>query len=430
MSRLSRDPVVAPVDGFTHGGEGVARIDGKAVFVPGALPGERVRVAVVDDRKRWARARLVEVLEAAPERVEPPCPYVPDCGGCDLQHVSVRGQLALKTRVVREQLQRIGSFDDPPVAACVAVGPALGYRSSARMHADDDGRLGYHRAGTNEVVPIDACAILDDATQAVRDAVGDDSGAIGARFRTSSHGDRATVLTAGRDPLATDGIPEDVQVGLKSAIGDDVDPSPGVGGDDAVVARGRGVVTERVGDFDYDVDLDGFFQGSAAGASALVEAVMDDVAHVGDGVAGLEVWDLYAGVGLFTLPLADAGATVTAVEVDERAVDLLVVNADRAAVADRVDAGADDVAEFVTRPQPDLPDIVVLDPPRTGAGSGVVEAIADFDPAMVVYVACDPAALARDARSLADTGYRLEAARPFDLFPMTHHVEVVARFVR
>lgn len=416
MSRLPIHPLEAVVDGFTHGGEGVARVDGKAVFIPGALPGESIRFEVDDDRKRWARGRLLEVLEPSPDRVEPPCPHADTCGGCDLQHVSPDGQLALKTRVVTEQLERLGRLEDPPVHDTVAVGPSLGYRTVARLHADDDGRLGFHRAGTTDVVPIDVCPVLTDGAQAVRAAVGDDTGAADVVVRATSTGDRATVLRPGPGPLH---LPTIDEVG-GAPLGLQFEQPDG----STVTARGDGTVTEHVAGLDFTADVDGFFQTTTAGAEALVAAVLD---VLGD-VDGLIAWDLYAGVGLFSLPLARAGARVTAVDGVARAVEHLDANAERAGLDDRVAAATMDVAEFVSRDHDAPPDVVVLDPPRTGAGTDIIADLVRHAPGDVVYVACDPAALARDARALVDHGYRLRSAQPFDLFPMTHHVEVVAHF--
>lgn len=445
MARLPRTPVDAVVDGFTHGGDGVVRIDGKAVFVPGALPGEHVRVQVVQDRRRWARARLVEVVEAAADRTIPPCPHARDCGGCDLQHVTPAGQLRLKTRVLREQLQRIGGIADPPVADCISVGPSLGYRSTARLHADDQGHLGFRRAGSHEVVPIDVCPVLDDATQAVRAAVGDSTGAAQVQVRATNVGDRAAVLEAGDEALVIDEVPDDVQIAV-ARTSRDVDESVGTasgGGSGPAMVRGSGIVTQRVGDHDLDVAVGGFFQVSVAGAQALVREVLHACrggpgGSTGDGpsLAGHDVWDLYSGVGLFAVPLAVAGARVCAVEVDARATELCRGNAARAGVADRVAATAMDVRDFVQHEvaaSPDhvaRPDLVVLDPPRVGAGKEVMTALHALAPTLVVYVACDPAALARDARTLVELGWHMADVQPLDLFPMTHHVEAVATFRR
>jgi 23S rRNA (uracil1939-C5)-methyltransferase len=192
--------------------------------------------------------------------------------------------------------------------------------------------------------------------------------------------------------------------------------------DGATVAmRGDGVLAETVAGIDHRFGADVFFQVNTDGAEALVRTVLDAVGDVG----GALVWDLYAGVGLLSLPLARAGADVVAVEGHRAATRWLEDGAARAGLAVRV--VADDVGVFVADPG-DPPDVVVLDPPRTGAGTDVVTALGALRPARIAYVACDPAALARDARALGDVGYRLRAAQPLDLFPMTHHVETVATF--
>jgi tRNA/tmRNA/rRNA uracil-C5-methylase (TrmA/RlmC/RlmD family) len=417
---LPREPVDVVVDGITHGGEGVARLEGKAVFVPGALPGEQVRIRVVEDRKRWARASLLEVLDPAPDRVTPPCPYVPDCGGCDLQHVTPAGQRDLKTRIVREQLTRLGRLEDPPVAPCRPVGPDLGYRAQARLHADETGRLGFHRAASTEVVPIETCLVLTDGAQALRSEVGDTTGASEVRLRRfTTHGDAAVVLTPGPGPLQLPG-----------------------GTADLLLAQPDGRTVAMRGDGEVEVDVDGlrfrvpalsFFQPGVDAATALLREV---VAAAGS-IDGALVWDLYAGVGLLSLALARAGAEVVAVEGDVLATDAARRNAARndlhldvrtAAVGRflRQVVGAAPPAEG--QPPLDPPDVVVLDPPRSGAGATVLGDLVSLAPAAIIYVACDPAALARDARTLDDLGYRLQHAQPLDLFPMTHHVEVVATF--
>lgn len=413
---LSREPTDAVVDGFTHGGEGVVRIEGKAVFVPGTIPGERVRVRVVDDRKNWARAELVDVLEPSPDRVQPPCPYVPECGGCDLQHVRPDAQRELKRRVVVEQLERLGRLLDPPVEACRPVGPDTGYRTHAQLHADDQGRLGFHRAGSHDVVPIDQCLVLSPEAQRVRDLVGDDTMASEVQVRGhATTGSAAAVLHPDADaPIDMPAEADDVDVVLAQPDGS------------TMAFRGDGELAEEVAGVRYGFDAASFFQVNTGGAEAIVREVL---AAAGD-LDGAVTWDLYAGVGLLTVPLAQAGAEVVAVEGQVSSAEWLARNAEDADVLDRVQPVADDVAAFVADDHDETPDVVVLDPPRTGAGERTCERLAALRPDTIVYVACDPAALARDARTLTEHGYTLRRAVPLDLFPMTHHVEVVATFGR
>lgn len=416
-SRPPAAAVEASIDGFTHGGEGVTRVEGKAVFVPGTIPGERVLLRIVEDHPRWSRGELLEVLEPSADRVTPPCPVATVCGGCDLQHIAPDGQRRLKTRVVREQLQRLGKVADPPVADCLPVGPDLGYRTHAQLHADDAGRLGYHRAGTHDVVAVDTCPILSPTAQSVRTAVGDGSGAAELAVRGHDRtGAAAARITPGPGPLQ---VPEgDFDVALVQPDGR------------AVAMRGDGVLTEEVAGCTFRFDSSSFFQVSTGGAEALVEQVL---AAVGD-VTGTYAWDLYAGVGLLSVPLARAGAEVVAVEGHQPATTWCAANAADAGVELRVEHApvqtlVRDVAQGRRRDL-DPPEVVVLDPPRTGAGSQILTDLAALTPAIIVYVACDVAALARDTRQLTQLGYGLRAAQPLDLFPMTHHVETVATFVR
>jgi tRNA/tmRNA/rRNA uracil-C5-methylase (TrmA/RlmC/RlmD family) len=411
---LSREPTEVTVDGFTHGGEGVVRIEGKAVFVPGTIPGERVVVRVTDDRRNWARAEVVEVLDASLDRVVPPCPYVPECGGCDLQHIAPDAQRALKRRVVREQLQRLGGIDDPPVEPCRAVGPDTGYRNHAQFHAGELGRLGFHRSGSHDVVPIDRCLILGDAPQAVRDEVGDATGAAEVAVRAHpSTGTSAAILTPSESGLDTpDG---DYDLLLRQPDGT------------TIALRGEGVLAEEVAGHTFRFPASGFFQVNSGGAEAIVAAVREACGEV----SGAVVWDLYAGVGLLSLPLAEEGAAVTAVEGHAASCEWAQRNAEDAGLTLTVirDAVEDAVARLAAPGESyDLPELIVLDPPRTGAGEAVCRDLAGLRPARIVYVACDPAALARDARTLSEHGYHLRRAVPLDLFPMTHHVEVVATF--
>ncbi len=398
---MSELPVVE-VGPVAHGGHCVARLDGQVVFVRHALPGEQVRIRVTESNKRFARADAVEVLRAAPDRVEPPCALAGMCGGCDFQHVSVDGQLALLTDVVREQLDRLAGIGWS--GRVEAVEPALGWRTRMTWAVTPDGRSGLRRHRSHEVVAVDSCPIahpdLPDPTLQ----------------RWDSDSVETIVSSTGERLLVTD-----------ASIGDELEEAAdGVVARDSTVRAGRSHLTERVLDHDFRVTGSGFWQVHPQAASTLVEAVMDGA----DSQPGDTALDLYAGVGLFTAFLADAvGETgrVISVEADpgghrdarrnlhERdTVQLVSDTTERALRADTMPAQVD---------------VVVLDPPRVGA-KNAVQAIADLRPRRVVYVACDPAALARDLATFGERGYALESLRAFALFPMTHHVECVAVLVK
>ena len=396
---------VGPV---AHGGHCVARHEGRVVFVRHTLPGERVVVEVTEDRhKGFCRADAVEVLEAAPDRVERPCPYSGPgkCGGCDWQHVGHEGQLRLKAAVVREQLSRLAGLDLPVTVEALPGGP-LRWRSRARFAVDRTGSPGLRRHRSHDVVPLDDCPItVEPAAQAVLGRRWLDSGAVDVAV------DSAGVVTT--TTLDRRGRPQETQVLRPGA---DVPEEP------------AGRAQRSAGGRDWEVEGTGFWQVHPAAADALVGAVAEFAAVA----PGETVLDLYAGAGLFGGALAPAvgeGGRVVCVEYDEAACAAADANLADLPQAEVWQGEVD--AAGLTELLPDVgrPDVVVLDPPRAGAGREVSRVLAGTGARAVVYVACDPASLARDVAAFADAGYRLEALRAFDCFPMTAHVECVALLV-
>jgi len=375
----------------------VARLDGQVVFVRHSLPGERVRIRVTDTTKRFLRADAVEVLEASPDRVEPPCALAGTCGGCDFQHVEPAAQRRLLADVVAEQLRRLAGIERDVVVE--EVRPTLGWRTRVTWSTTPDGRPGLRKHRSHEVVPVDHCPIahpdLPDVT-----AHRWDSGPV-----------EAIVSSTGQRLVVTDAtVPSDL----------DVD---GVAGTDGHRRAGGTRLTEHVAPHDFTVTGSGFWQVHPEAARTLVDAVLDAVeARPGDRVA-----DLYAGVGLFTAFLADAvgpDGLVVSVEADRQGAR----DARRSLHGRSQVRLVADSTEGALRRDPALADgvdVVVLDPPRTGARKAV-PGVAALGARRVVYVACDPAALARDVATFAEHGYRLGTLRAFALFPMTSHVEVVA----
>ncbi|GGL22908.1 class I SAM-dependent RNA methyltransferase [Phycicoccus endophyticus] len=419
------DEVEVEATAFAHGGHCVARHAGQVLFVRHTVPGERVRARVteVGAGGRFVRADAVGVLQASPDRVEPPCPWSGPgrCGGCDLQHVSLPAQRRLKAGVVREQLARLAGLDvdvDVEVEAVPGDRAGLGWRTRVEFAVDPGGRAGLRRHRSHEVVPVDVCRIAADGVSALDVPGRPWPGAEVVDAVAPSVGDPVAVAVPGQDP-------PDVVERVRAAW-------------TAVEGEGR---LER----DFTVSARGFWQVHPGAASTFLAAAMEELA-VRPGERAL---DLYSGVGLFAAALSEAvgpSGQVVAVEADR----------DAAARAEAALAGAGNVVVLaarvddafgVPRPQrrrgrgratrasrsPLLPpraDLVVLDPPRTGAGTAVVAAVARLRPRALAYVACDPAALARDTAALEEHGYRLSRLRAFDAFPMTHHVECVAHFVR
>ena len=383
--------VVGPV---AHGGHCVARLDGRVVFVRHALPGERVRAKITDGGpgSRFLRADAVEVLLASPDRVVPPCPFAGPgrCGGCDWQHATVAAQRRLKALVIMEQLHRLAGVDrDVVVEPLRDDDDGLGWRTRLQLAVAADGRPGLRRHRSHVVVPIDRCLIAHPAV--------DETGVLRRRWRGQD--DIEVIIGAEGPPLVVaDGQVEPRRPGRRAAVRE--------------VALGRR----------WRVSGSGFWQVHPAAADTLVSAVLR-LLHPQRGEHGL---DLYSGVGLFSAALAlavgDAGSVV-AVESGVDAVADARRNLHDLPTVRLVEA---DVEEWLGRPGLPRTDVVVLDPPRSGARRAVVQRVAALHPRAVAYVACDPAALARDLAYFADAGYHLVELEAYDLFPMTHHVECIA----
>jgi tRNA/tmRNA/rRNA uracil-C5-methylase (TrmA/RlmC/RlmD family) len=398
---------VGPV---AHGGHCVARHEGRVVFVRHSLPGERVVVRVTEDRHPgYCRADAVEILEAAPGRVQPPCAASGPgrCGGCDWQHATPALQRELKATVVREQLARLAKLEDVTVTVEELPGGPLRWRSRARFAVDRSGAPGLRRHRSHDVFVLDDCPITaEPAARAVLGSRWPDTGAVDVAV------DSAGVVATTR--LDRRGHPQESRV---------LSPGGEVPGD-PVGRAGRHAAGR-----DWEVEGTGFWQVHPAAADALVAAV----AEYAQVHAGETVLDLYAGAGLFggaLAPAAGPDGRIVCVESDPAACAAADANLAALPQAEvwQGDVDAEGLAGLLDE-LGDGPDVVVLDPPRAGAGAAVSRLIAGTGARVVVYVACDPAALARDVAAFAGAGYRLASLRAFDAFPMTAHVECVALLV-
>lgn len=396
---LIGDRVRLEVADVAHGGHCVARLDGLVVFVRHALPAEQVLAEITEVRKGYLRADAVEVYTASPDRVSAPCPYARPggCGGCDLQHVSADAQRRWKAAVLREQLHRLGGLADDELDALrirVAALPGgspdglLGWRSRVRYAVDAEGRAGLLAHRSHRVVPVDRCLIATPDIQQLP-------------------------VTGGRWPDA------DAVETVASSGGDVVIRARR--GDTVTRVRGPARVREHAAGRHWTLPPGVFWQGHPAAADTLAGAVTELLAPR----AGERVWDLYAGAGLFGAALAEAvgpDGAVTLVEVAPAAVAAARENLGDLPAVRVVRSG---VEAALRRRLPRPVDLVVLDPPRAGAGAAVVRTVAAARPRAVAYVACDPAAFARDVAVFRAAGWSLSALRAYDCFPMTHHVECV-----
>lgn len=384
------------IEKLVYGGDGLGRVDGRAVFVPGTAPGDLVRVRVVEQKKSFLRAEVLDVVEPGPSRRTPPCPLAGECGGCQFQHVDYTAQIAAKGEFVRDALARIGRIDfagDIPVHADAEH--ELGYRVRATAHVvrtRDRVLFGFFAPRSHRVVDVESCPLLvpelDAAWHRARDS------------RERLH----RVET------------------LDLAVGD-----VGAAADPPVAAVGGSDLETEVEGVRYRFAPGSFFQANRPLLGALVRAATDGnegAAPAPDAVA----LDLFAGVGLFAIPLARRFGRVVAVESDGRATAFARANADANGIAN-LEIAVEPVESWLARGAVAAGevDLALLDPPRTGLGLEGARLLAALAPRRIVYVSCDPSTLARDLRVLVDAGYELRSVEAFDLFPQTFHVETVAR---
>jgi 23S rRNA (uracil1939-C5)-methyltransferase len=377
------DLVEVRVEKLVAGGEGLARVDGVPLFIPLSAPGDRLRVRVVERHPDYGRARIVSILEPGPGRRAAPCPHFERCGGCDLQHLDDDRQSVLKAQAALETLRRLGRIDRLPEARLVRGSP-WGYRLRAQVRTEPAGDrvlVGYFERGSHTLVPIRVCPILLPELEAMVTGLGSVLGA---------DAPRRLDLAAGDDGRVTVAPP--------------VEPLP------------RGAVTRRVGPWTFEHDARAFFQAHAG--------LIGDLQHEVCGRArGQLAVDLYAGVGLFSLPLSRRYQRVIAVESDRVAARFAARNA-RANGCGNVEI-APVSAETWGRSMPPGVDRVVVDPPRTGLPRPLRRALNAARVRRLTYASCHPATLARDLRDLASE-YTLERLVLLDLFPQTGHLEMVA----
>lgn len=424
-------PAAAPevelrIEKLVTGGDGLARDDQGACFVPRTAPGDLVRAAVVEQRRGYRRAELREILEPGPDRHDAPCPHFAACGGCDLQHLAPAAQLAAKVGIVQECFQRQGRLDVAGLMGPAVAGAPLGWRGSLRLHAHPTGFYGLHRRGSHEVVPLEACPVMAEPF----------AGTILPWLRFLPPVDQVVVRLDGRGGWLASlfGSPARQKL-LKRIVGalePGAAPAPGLKGllFNNRPVWGRDYLVHRVAGHSYRVGAAAFFQGNqemAEAAVAIVRGWLDELAPAGARLPLL--LDLYGGVGLFTLALADRFERALLVELDAgacRDAENNIARDDDARGRATVLGG--DLAT-VLGPGGSADDhawdgaVAVVDPPRAGLGREGVAAVLARRPRHLFYLSCDPATQARDAAAFVATGYLPRQLRVLDMFPQSAHVE-------
>jgi len=385
MAVRAKDIITITIETIAFGGEGIGRAETLVVFVPFTAPGDVVEAEIREAKKRYLRGRMKRLVTPSPDRVEPPCPYFRRCGGCHYQHIEYAKQVEMKRRQVSEAFERIGKFTAPPVESALPSPAPYGYRGKAEFHVERarDGayRIGFMDVGGSRLVDIERCAIMEES---INEQL--------TFLRRPMHA-----------PLRVD------RYVIWSLTGKSEEKHV------VRVVKGREIL----------VPFEGFFQANTALTDGLVDTVME---FAGAG-PGETVLDLYCGSGLFPLFLAPACRSLVGIEIDGEAVECARLNTEKHGIDNAV-FHEGDVREILEKEfgAGKAVDVVVLDPPRTGCEREVLDGVIGLHPSRIVYVSCDPATLARDARLLVDGGYDLITVRPVDMFPQTKHIEAVALF--
>lgn len=397
--------------GMAHGGEALGRHEGKVIFVPYALPGEEVVVEIVQDKGRYARARLLEVVQPSPDRVEPRCPHFGVCGGCQWQHVAYEAQLRFKEEVLRDQLERIGGISKPPVKPSLEAHDPWFYRNNVQFHLDEEGHLGFLIFRGWEVFPIEVCYIIhpfiDEVFRAL-DLAFPQLKRLSIRVGTRT-GQKLLILEMEEDLIPA--LEVDEPLSCVEFLSDGT----------LLTLVGDSHILEEVGRRRFRISAASFFQVNTEQLERLIEVVRGYLAPQGHET----LLDAYCGVGTFGLSLAGEVGQVIGIE-----------ESDSALADARSNAQGEENVEFIGGQVEDiLPelakvDLAILDPPRQGCAREAIIRLVRLAPAKIVYISCDPATLARDTKRLREGGYHLVEVQPVDIFPQTYHIEAVALLER
>ena len=431
------------IERMAYGADAIGHLpEGKTVFVEGGAPGDVAEIELEEDKGAFARAKVVRLIEASPERVTPASPIDGICGTAPWQHLSYRAQLAAKRDNVVSALVHTGRVDanraDSLVRDCLFSKREWNYRNKIELACETgaDGKfiLGFHREGTGELVQTDSTKLahkaIEKAPKALRGAIryaqgNQDLGIyrVGVRHSLATGELEVAIWTKpGGFPRAVFAKTLSTALKTTSIVRVLADPGKARKIKGVETLDGRGYWRERIGDVGFSTQAPSFFQVNTAQAGKLVSTVVE---QLGD-VAGAYIADLYAGGGTFSIPLALEGADVVAVEAAGSSVRDLRFNAESNG-ADIEVVGGDAARELSSLGQLDA---LVVDPPRAGLAKSVIGDIAAAGPKRIAYVSCDPATWARDTARLEASGYALESATPVDLFPQTYHVEVVSIFAK
>jgi len=399
----------------TYGGDTMGRLpDDRAVFVPFALPGEHVRIRLLEEKRGYARAELLEIIRPAPERIDARCPHFGTCGGCHYQHLACASQLQVKTSILRDQLTRIGQIPDPPIQPMQACPNPWNYRNHVQFHLQSDGMLGFLASNSSCIVPIHECHLPETPLNTLWPLLVFEAETGVERISLRLGADEEILL------MLESHLPEPPGLEIEAGIS-----VVHLFAGESLVLAGEGHLRMDIQPADqtpgrsFQVSASSFFQVNTLMAEALLSHVL---ACLPEKVETL--LDVYCGVGLFSAFLAPHVQRLIGIEASTSACEDFVLNLDEFDNVELYEAPAEHVLSTLQV----KPDVILVDPPRAGLEPTALQAILALQAKTLVYISCDPATLARDARRLLNGGYQLLQVTPFDLFPQTFHIESVSVF--
>jgi 23S rRNA (uracil1939-C5)-methyltransferase len=401
-----------------YGGDAMGRLaDGRAVFVPFGLPGERVRVRLREEKKNFARGEIVEMLESSSERIVAKCKHFGECGGCHYQNLPYEKQLQIKSEIIRDQLMRIGKIEYPPIQPMVACPSPWNYRNHVQFSLSETGKLGYFRALNesglpNNILEITECHLPEPAINGLWPQLEFEPGADLERVSLRQGKDDDLMLVLESES------PEPPELEIEANIS-----VAHVYEENTVVVAGNDHILIRVLDRDFKVSAPSFFQVNTVMAEKMVQHLFTLLPVSLSTI----LLDIYCGAGLFSAFFAAKCQRVIGVESSAPACEDFVFNLDEFNNVELYEGIAEEVLPNLVG-RIDNPPYMIVDPPRAGIERHALDAIVQLMPQMIAYVSCDPSTLARDAKRLIEDGYELKQVTPFDLFPQTYHIESISIF--
>lgn len=413
MEKSEDTDIELTLTNLVYGGEAMGRLpDGKAVFVPFALPGEKVLIHLTTEKRGYARGELVEILEKSPLRVEPVCPYFGKCGGCHYQHLTYAESLVAKQNILKEQLERIGGLSNPPVEQTVPSPEPLQYRNIVQFHLTPEGALGFYKQNTKDILPVEKCFLPKEALDPIWHQLdfGEDTAIERVGLRLGMEDEIQLILESSEleaPALTVEDLP--ISVVHLSPAG-------------SLLLAGNPFIFMEVSAHTFRVSAASFFQINTKMAEKLVAHLLKTASQYQPLTRKTTLLDVYCGVGLFSAFFAPLVGKVIGVESSPSACDDYAYNLDDFDNVELYEAPAEIALPAIA----ETPDIIILDPPRGGIARQAMDGLLKLSPPLILYVSCDPSTLARDAKKLIAGGYRLESVTPFDMFPQTYHIESVS----